>query len=146
MWNLHEYAHERYEFYRSKGLRSFADSPVTSFNSTIDIEIEIRKFVSNCENIKFRPIKYREEYYDAPKTILHAYADRKSMPQPTYETIEVGQLYHSIITFDGKKYAPVVWQQNVEHAEQNAALVCASCLGLHDDEYFQEIGLLFKVQ
>lgn len=109
--------------------------------------LELRKNILNDQDVIYCYMKYKRNYFnfdELPKVILHGFAGRRQIPLPTYETKKMERLYYSVITFDGKKYASLVWERLPKHAEQNAALVCAYYLGLYDEEYLQAIGLLFK--
>lgn len=63
---------------------------------------------------------------------------------PTYETKREDRLFYSVMTFDGKKYASLIWDRERKFAEQNAALVCAHRLGLIDEDFLIAIGCLLE--
>lgn len=107
----------------------------------------MRKKVLNDENVTVSLTKFRRNYFSyetLPKTILHAHAGRNKLPLPVYESTKVERLFCSTLTFDGKKYASLLWDRERKHSEQNAALVCLLHLGLIDEEYLIAIGCLYK--
>lgn len=108
---------------------------------------ELRKQKFNDENIDFAKIVFHRKYYDMttfPKTILHGHAGRNKMTLPVYQTQKADRLYYTVVTFEGKKYASLVWGRHKRYAEQAAALVCMLYTGMIEEEQLIENGSLFK--
>lgn len=109
--------------------------------------LELRKQMFNDENINFAHIKFRRNYHSMetiPKLILHAHAGRNKLPLPVYETRKEDRLFYSVATFEGKKYATLVWDRHKKHSEQGAALVCLYHLNLVDEDFLLAIQSLYK--
>lgn len=108
---------------------------------------ELRKQKFNDENIEFAKVVYHRKYYDlntVPKTILYGHAGRNKMKFPVYHTQKSDRLYYTVVTFEEKKYASLVWDREKKYAEQAAALVCMLYNGMIDEEELIENGSLFK--
>lgn len=147
LWDLGDYAREKYSEYSAKGLISLPCSPLTNFNMMSTDVLEIRKQMFNDQDIIFHHIKFRRNYHTIdklPKTILNAFAGRNKLPLPVYETRREDRLYYSVATFLGKKYATLVWDRQPKHSEQGAALACLLHLNLVDEEFLIAIKSLYK--
>lgn len=77
-----------------------------------------------------------------PKTLVYAYAGRNKLPKPVYETRREDRLYYTIITFNGQKYASLIWDREKRFAEQAAALVVCHHFGLFEEHFLTAIGCL----
>lgn len=147
LWKLGDYARQKAREYAAKGNISLPCSPLTAFDMLSDDVLETRKRMFNDENINFADIKFRRNLHsiqDLPKTVLHAYAGRNKLALPVYETRREDRLYYSVATFEGQKYATLVWDREPKHAEQAAALVCSYYLDLIDKEYLKALGSLYN--
>lgn len=147
LWGVGEYAREKGGEYAAKGLISLPCSPLTNFSRMSDDVLGTRRQMFNDENINFAHIKFRRNFYsydNIPKMILHAYAGRNKLPLPVYETRREDRLYYSVATFEGKKYATLVWERNRKHSEQGAALVCLHFLNLVDEDFLLATQSLYK--
>lgn len=112
-----------------------------------DNVLEVRKQMFDDENINFAHVKFRRNQHslvNLPKTLLHAYAGRNKLPLPVYETRQNDRLHYSVATFDGKKYATLVWERERKHAEQAAAMVCLYYLKLVDEDFLTAVGSLYN--
>lgn len=147
LWNLGDYAREKGDQYKAKGLVSLQCSPLTEFTLMSSDVLETRKRMFDDEDIIFSDMKFRRNYHtliDLPKVVLHAYACREKLPLPTYETRREDRLYYSVATFEGNKYASLVWDRHKKHSEQGAALVCLHHLNLIDEDFLVAIRSLYK--
>lgn len=142
-----DYAREKGSEYAAKGLISLPCSPLTNFEHMSDNVLEIRKQMFDDENINFAHVKFRRNQHsiaNLPKTLLHAYAGRNKLPMPVYETRRDDRLYYSVATFDGKKYATLVWERERKYAEQAAAMVCLYYLKLVDEDFLTAVRSLYN--
>lgn len=142
-----DYAREKYSEYKAKGLISLPCSPVTDFRMMSTDVLEIRKQMFSDENINFAHIRFRRNQYslaELPRTILNAYASKNKLPLPVYETRREDRLYYSVIDFDGKKYATLVWDRHKRHSKQGAALACLYYMKMVDEEFLIVMQSLFK--
>lgn len=109
--------------------------------------LDKRRQMFDDENINFAHIKFRRNYYsfeNVPKVVLHSYAGRNKLPLPVYETRREDRLYYSVATFEGKKYATLMWDRHKKHSEQGAALACLYFLNLADEDFLLAIQSLYK--
>lgn len=137
LWNLGDYARTKVSEYKAKGLVSLPCSPLTKFQPLSTDVLEIRRRMFNNEDIMFANINFQRKLHsneNLPKVVLHSYASRNKVPMPVYETRREDRLYYSVATFEGKKYATLVWDRHRKHAEQAAALVCLQYMNLVDDD------------
>lgn len=144
---MDEYAREKKKEQSLRGHTTRPYAPITNFKSLSDEIMALRKRVFGNENIVLENMAYNRRYFSMetiPKKILHAYAGSKKMTLPVYETKKDGRLFYTVLLFDGKKYASMLWEREVRYAEQAAALVCIMHLGLIDEEYLMAIGLLYR--
>lgn len=98
-------------------------------------------------NIYTRNIAYFRAHYtneNMPKVILHSYAQKNDINNPTYETIQEDRLFQAIVTFQGKQYASSYWEKNKRFAEQGAALACSLGIGLVTEVDLIKNGSLTK--
>lgn len=79
-----------------------------------------------------------------PKTILHSHVLKTRLDPPVYTTKHLDKLFRTIVTYNGNKYASSYWEKNKRYAEQGAALVCISDLGLIDEETLIKNGSILK--
>lgn len=79
-----------------------------------------------------------------PKSQLHAWAGKKGIKLPHYQTHQVEKLFCCILTFDGKKYTSTFWEKNKKFAEQGAALVALFHLGVIKEEDLFKLGSIIK--
>lgn len=142
-----EYCREVQSTYESKGLVHLPCSPVTRLEDMPNEILEFRKRLYANENITFALMRFQRNYFSLdtlPKVLLHAYAGRKKIPFPTYETRREDRLYYTVITFDGRKFASLIWDREKKHAEHTAALVVCHHLGLFEEHFLTVIGCLLE--
>lgn len=107
--------------------------------------VEYRKHIYADENIKFALMRFQRKYFGIdtlPKVLLHGYCGKNKLPMPTYETRREDRLHYSVATFNGQKYASLIWDRERRHAEQSAALVICHHLGLFEEHFLVVIGCL----
>lgn len=95
-----------------------------------------------CTNVAFFRAHYTDK--ELPKTILHCYAMKHDLEQPTFLTQQQDRLFRSIMAFDQKKYTSSYWEKNKRFAEQSAALVGLLHLGLIDREVLVKNGSILE--
>lgn len=98
------------------------------------------------EDIVFANLKFRRNFHPfdkLPKTVLNGYAGRNKLPFPVYETRQEDRLYYSVVTFEGRKYATLMWDRHKKHAEQAAALVCLHHKNLVDNDFLVSLESLY---
>lgn len=109
--------------------------------------LDFRRQFYKDENINFTLMRFQRKYfsYDTlPKVLLHGYAGRNKIPYPTYETRREDRLHYTIVHFNDKKFASLIWDRDKKHAEQAAALVVCHYLGLFEDHFLTVIGCLLE--
>lgn len=79
-----------------------------------------------------------------PKSILNSHAGRNKLPRPVYETKREDRLHYSVVTYNNRKYASLLWSTEKKIAEQTAALICAYRIGLFEQDYLIAIGCLLE--
>lgn len=97
------------------------------------------------ESITFALMKFQRKYFSIetlPKVLLYSYAGRNGLPPPSYETRREARLHYSVVTFNGQKYASLIWDRDKKQAEQTAALVACHQLGLFEVDFLTVIGCL----
>lgn len=95
-----------------------------------------------CTNVAFFRAHYTDK--ELPKTVLHCYAMKHDLEQPTFVTQQQDRLFRSVMAFDKKKYTSSYWEKNKRFAEQSAALVGLLHLGLIDREILIKNGSILK--
>lgn len=103
--------------------------------------------ISDDPNIYTKSIAFFRAHYsnkDMPKVVLHTYASKKGLKNPTYVTQQEDCLFQTVITFQDKKYASSYWEKNKRFAEQGAALVCLLGIGLVNEEDLIKRGSLLN--
>lgn len=122
-------------------------SPITNYNHVTSDMFELRRNKFKDEKIEFANVSFHRKLYEReklPKVMLYAHAGRNKLKPPTYHTEREDRLYYTVVTFEEKKYATLVWDRHKKFAEHAAALVCMLYNGLVDEEYLIENGSLFK--
>lgn len=96
--------------------------------------------------VLFQVCFIRANYNDInlPKTQLHAWAGKKGLPLPSYQTHQIEKLFCSVLSFNGKKYTSTFWEKNKKFAEQSAALVALFHLELLTEEDLLKLGSIIK--
>lgn len=144
-WGLRDYCRQVHKEYEAKGLVHLPCSPLTRLEDIPTEILEYRKQMYEDQNIKFTLMRFQRKYFGLetlPKLLLHGYAGKNKIPMPTYETKREDRLFYSIVTFDGQKYASLIWDREKKLAEQTAALVVCHHLGLFEDHFLTVIGCL----
>ncbi len=144
---MDDYCREVQSEHKAKGHKSLPCSPQTCYHKMEGDLFELRKQYYTDENIIFSMMKFDRRYFGMdtlPKVLVHAHAGRNRLPLPTYETKRADPLIYSVMTYDGKKYASLIWDRERRFAEQNAALVCVHSLGLMDEDFLVAIGCLIE--
>lgn len=144
-WKLREYCQEKHALYEAKGLVHLRCSPITRLEDVPNEILEYRKHLYQDENITFVLMRFQRKYFGLdtlPKVLLHGYAGRNKMPFPVYETRREDRLFYTVVTFDGQKFASLIWSREAKHAEQAAALVVCHHLGLFQTHFLTVIGCL----
>lgn len=144
---MDDYCRDVQSQHKAKGHKSLPCSPQTCYYEMEYDLLELRKRYYADENITFSMMKFDRKYFGIdtlPKVLVHAHAGRNRLPLPTYETKREDRLYYSVMTYDGKKYASLIWDRERRFSEQNAALVCAHRLRLIDEDFLVAIGCLIE--
>lgn len=146
-WGLGEYCRNVQSKYESEGLVHLRCSPLTRLEDMPNEILEFRKRLYANENITFTLMKFQRKYFSLdtlPKVLLHAYAGRNKISLPTYETRREDRLYYTVVSFNEKKFASLIWDRERKHAEQTAALVVCHSLGLFEEHFLTVIGCLLE--
>lgn len=144
-WDLNTYCKEKNALYEAQGLVHLRCSPITRLEDVPNEILEYRKNLYRDENIEFVLMRFQRKYFGLdtlPKVLLHGYAGRNKIPFPQYETRREDRLYYSVVTFNGQKFASLIWSRELKHAEQSAALVVCHHLGLFESHFLTVIGCL----
>lgn len=151
-WDLGHYCREVHGAYKAKGLVHLRCSPLTRIEDMPNEILEYRKRLYEDENIKFSLMRFQRNNFSIetlPKFLLHGHAGRNKIPLPTYETRREDRLFYSVINFNGQKFASLIWDRHMKHAEQAAALVVCHHLGLfqeHPHRYRMFAGSFLKAE
>lgn len=144
-WDLGNYCRQIQGVYDAKGLVHLPCSPRTRMEDMPNELVEYRKHMYADQNIKFALMRFQRKYFGLgtlPKVLLHGYCGKNKIPLPIYETRREDRLYYSVITFNGQKFASLIWDRDKRHAEQSAALVVCHQLGLFEEHFLVVIGCL----
>lgn len=142
---MRDYCREVHGAYDAKGLVHLPCSPVNRLENMPNEIIEYRKNMYNDEKITFSLMRFQRKYFGTdtlPKLLVHGYAGRNKIPMPTYETRREDRLHYTVVTFNGQKFASLIWDRERKHAEQAAALVVCHHLGLFEEHFLIVIGCL----
>lgn len=114
----------------------------------VDVPVAKRaKLIDDDPNLITSSVAFFRAHYthkDLPKLIIHAFAMKKSLDQPTYKTQQEDKLFRSVLTLDGSQYASTYWEKNKRFAEHGAALVAMLHLGLVDEDTLIKNGSILK--
>ncbi|XP_055298645.1 tRNA-dihydrouridine(20) synthase [NAD(P)+]-like isoform X2 [Sitodiplosis mosellana] len=144
-WRLREYCRKVHGEYEAKGLVHLPCSPKTRLEDMPTEILDFRKRMYEDQNITFTLMRFQRKYFGLetlPKVLIYGYAGRNKLPIPTYETKREDRLFYSIVTFNGQKFASLIWDREKKFAEQAAALVVCHHLGLFEEHFLIVIGCL----
>ncbi|XP_051174599.1 tRNA-dihydrouridine(20) synthase [NAD(P)+]-like [Leptopilina boulardi] len=143
VWNMDDYCRQKSKEYREKGLMGrFQVVPESFAMETINANGSCkRKFDDDVTLMQCAFIRnnYTNDV-DLPKTKLLKWVKENRKKMPIYDTQHADKLFRSIVSVDGRKYGSSFWEKNKKFAEQGAALVCISSLGLVDLETLTKNG------
>lgn len=125
---------------------SFGISPPAGRHTPIDLLMS-REKMFNERNIITERIQYNRHFFNIatlplPKLVLHGHCGKNGIPLPTYECTRTDRQFYSTVTIQDKQYASVIWHRNARYAQQAAALVCCTHLGLYKKDFLLSIGCL----
>lgn len=144
-WSLLEYCREVQSVYAAKGHIHLPCAPLTRLEDIPTEIMEYRKRMYEDEDINFTFMRFQRKYFGTdtlPKNLLHGYAGRNKLPPPIYETRREDRLFYTIVTFNEQKFASLIWDRELKHAEQAAALIVCHHLGLFEEHFLVVIGCL----
>lgn len=144
-WGMREYCRDVQGAYDAKGLVHLPCSPLTRLEDIPSEILAYRKKMYEDENINFVLMRFQRKYFGIdtlPKSMIYGHAGRNKLPAPTYETRREDRLYYTVVTFNGQKFASLIWGRDKREAEQAAALVVCHHLGLFGAHFLTVIGCL----
>lgn len=145
-WNLGDYCREKNSEYKTKGIITLDVSPVSGSDTPVEL-LKSREKMFKGQNIIIEWMQYKRHCFDVatlPKTVIHVYCKKNDIPLPTYDTKRMDRRHYSIIKLQDEQYTTVIWHRNKKVAEQASALVCASHLGLYEEDFLMSVGCLIK--